>query len=97
MKGKYLGKKHSAQSKENMRRAHLGKSNTPESNKKRSDALRGSKKSPETIERMKAAQKRKFKCLETGYVSSASKLTVHQRRLGIDVSKRIEVKHETHH
>lgn len=108
MKGKYVGKKHSAQSKENMRNAHLGKVQTPESNKKRSEALKGRKKSTETIEKiraantgkknseqakekMRASKLKRFKCLETGFISSNTGLTKYQKRRNIDTSKRIEI------
>ena len=80
------GRKHSQETRKKISIANKGKSP--------SYSMLGKTHSEETKSNMKRIKSQKWKCTETGYVSNNTGLTKYQRRMGIDISKRIRIDYE---
>ena len=86
-----LGRMKSAEEKQKISEALTGRARSKDSVAKSTAFHLGRKRPQSTCQKVRDAKNRKFKCLETGFVSTDGGLTKFQKRRGIDVSLREEV------
>lgn len=86
-----LGRSQSPESNRKRSEALRGIKRSPESIAKSIAAHKGQKRKKETVEKIIKAKRKRFQCLETGFISNDTGLTKFQRRRGIDPSLRVEV------